>query len=251
VKAGNLGGRKRVLLTSHLLLLTACSVAPLTNKIKVGEEPFVIGVGEGSDGLTDLYAARASGGNFYRVTFNRGEERLPRLSPEGTRVAFLRRTTAGDPWSLVVLNLQNNREASTPLPRAIGDPESIGWSRDGAVIAIRGFGSMVTPAPPLAFWLRGVPLDSVRWADSVTSELLGDPPSARIAACAESPCVISGSDTTRLEVTGPIRWGADSLGYFGASGWEIRPLAGGRSRRPDWKLMPAHLREISYFRGQR
>jgi hypothetical protein len=229
----------------------SCSVTPLTNKIKVGEEPFVIGVGEGSDNLTDLYAALALGGNFYRVTFNRGEERLPRLSPEGTRVVFLRRNAAGDPWSLVVLDLRNNREVSAPIPKAIGEPTATGWNAEGTLVVVRGLGSMVSPAPPLALWLRGVSLDSVRWADSVTSELLGDPPSARIAACTEGSCVISGSDTTRLEgAAGPIRWGADSLGYLGSSGWEIRPLAGGRVRRPEWKSAPARLREITYFSGR-
>ena len=237
-----------------LTVLTGCTVAPLTNKIKVGEESFVVGVGEGSDSLTDLYAALASGGNFYRLSFNRAEERMPSLSPEGTRVAFLRRNTAGNPWSLVVLDLRNNREVSTPLAKAVGEPEAMGWSEDGTMIVIRGLGLMVTPAPPRALWLRSVALDSVRWADTVTSELLGDPPSGRIATCAGTTCVIAGNDTTRLEgVSAPIRWGSDSLGYMGSSGWEIRPLLGGRVRRPEWKGMPDRLREISYYevRGEK
>jgi len=236
------------------LIVTGCSVSPLTNKIKVGEEPFVVGVGEGSDGFTDLYAALAMGGNFFRLTFNRAEERHPRLSPEGTSVAFARRNTTAEPWSLVVLDLRSNREAATPLPKALGEPEAIGWSGDGSRVVVRGTGSMVTPAPPLALWLRPVSLDSANWADSVISELLGDPPSARIGRCEEEACVIGGADTTRLAgVTGPIRWGADSIAYMGSTGWEIRPLAGGRVRRPEWKLMPANLREMTYYqvRGER
>ena len=51
----------RLLLTCHLSLLTNCSITPLTNKIRVGEEPFVIVVGEGRDGETDLFAAPAGG----------------------------------------------------------------------------------------------------------------------------------------------------------------------------------------------
>jgi hypothetical protein len=39
---------------------------PLTNRIKIGDEAFVIGVGEGPDGQTDLYAAPAGGGAFTR-----------------------------------------------------------------------------------------------------------------------------------------------------------------------------------------
>ena len=234
-----------------VLIATGCSVSPLTNKIRVGEEPFVIGVGEGSDGLTDLYAALAVGGSFYRLTFNRGEERLPELSAGGVQVAFIRRNTTADPWSLVVLDLRNNREASTPLPRAIGDPTALGWSQDDGVVVVRGHGSLVTPAPPGALWLRSVALDSVRWADSLSSELAGTPPFARITACPDGACVVAGSDTTRLPgVTGAIRWGPDSLGYFGSSGWEIRPLAGGRVRRPDWKGVPTRLRDLTYW-GER
>ena len=59
--------RKWVRLTSHVSLLTgltACAVTPLSNRIRVGEEPFVIGVGEGSDAMTDLFAAPAGGGAF-------------------------------------------------------------------------------------------------------------------------------------------------------------------------------------------
>ena len=38
------------LLTAHCLLLTGCSVTPLTNKIAVGEEALVVAVGEGPTG---------------------------------------------------------------------------------------------------------------------------------------------------------------------------------------------------------
>jgi hypothetical protein len=237
-----------------LTVPTGCSVTPLTNKIKVGEESFVVGVGEGSDSMTDLYAAPARGGVWSRVTFNRGVERLPKLSPDGIRVAFLRRSNDGDPWSLVVLDLQNNREASAPVPKAVGEPEALGWADGGSQVVVRGAGSLVSPVPPRALWLRSVSLDSIRWADTATSELLGDPPTARIAVCPEGSCVVSGSDTTRLEgATGAIRWGADSLAYMGSTGWEIRPLAGGRVRRPEWTGVPANLREISYYevRGER
>jgi len=39
--------------------------------------------------------------------------------------------------------------------------------------------------------------------------------------------------------TGAVRWGADSLGYFLRDGFEVRPLGGGRSRRPVWSGAPA------------
>lgn len=240
-------------LSSLLFLTGSCaSVTPLTNKIRVGEEPFVIGVGEGPDGQTDLYAAPARGGSFVRLTFTRSEERFPKLSPAGTSVAFLRRSALGEgPWSLVLLDLLNNREMTSPLPRAGGEPVALGWSPDGGALVVRGAGYLMTPAPPRVLWLRGVPLDSIGWADSATAELLGEPVAARIAPCPEGFCAIAAErDTTRLEgVSGPIRWGKDSVGYFIESRWEIRPLAGGRTRRPEWSLAPSHLRELTYHSG--
>lgn len=247
-----MGGRLGRLAALLGLTSSCASVTPLTNKIRVGEEPFVIGVGEGADGQTDLYAAPARGGSFVRLTFTRSEERFPRLSPTGTRVAFLRRSAAGEgPWSLVVLDLLTNRESTSPFPRAGGEPVALGWSRDGNALVVRGAGYLMTPAPPGTLWLRGVPLDSIGWADSATAELLGEPAAARIAPCPGGFCAISAErDTTRLGgVTGPIRWGKDSVGYFVESRWEIRPLAGGRTRSPEWSGVPSHLRELTYHAG--
>ena len=234
-------------------VLTACSVTPLTNKIRAGEEPFVIGVGEGSDRRTDLFAAPAGGGAFTRLTFTRAEEHAPSLSPSGTTVAFLRRTGPDDAnWSLVILDLLNNRESVAPIPRAAGTPVSVGWSGDGTRVVVRAQGYLASFSPPRAVWLRAVSLDSVAWADSLTSGLLGDPPRARIGSCGPDVwCVISGADTTRLEgVSGAIPWGTDSMGYFtgspSAAVWEVRPLGGGRTRRPVWTDAPDGLRELTY-----
>ncbi len=238
---------------SFLAALSACSVTPLTNKIRVGEEALVVGIGEGTDGETDLFAAPAGGGSFTRITFTRAEERAPSLSPSGTTIAFLRRTAPGDEtWSLVLLDLLNNRESAAPIPKAAGAPSTIGWSGDGAQVVVRAQAMLVTPAPPRATWLRAVPLDSVAWADSVASKSLGDPPRGRIASCGIGAfCVIAGTDTTRLEgITDPIPWGPDSLGYFtGDHAWEVRPLGGGHTRRPVWTEVPAGLRELTYQRA--
>jgi hypothetical protein len=236
-------------------LFTGCSVTPLTNKIAVGEEPFVIGVGEGPDGLTDLFAAPAKGGGFVRLTFNRPEERSPRLSPDGSRVAFFRATgvTTGAPWSLVVLNLLTNAERTAPLPAEAGIPERLGWSRDGRRVVVRAQGYFVSAAPPDPVRFTRVALDSAPAADSATSELLGDPPKARVERCRDGgSCIVAGSgEVTALGAgsSGAIRWGADSVGYFQGAEFEVRPLAGGRPRRPDWSEAPLRLRDLTYHAG--
>ena len=244
------------LLTANCLLAVACSVTPLTNKIRVGEEPFVIAVGEGPDSMTDLFAAGAGPGAFVRLTFNRAEERTPRLSPSGSAVAFLRRAENTDLWSLVVLDLVTNREETAPMPKGAGKPQAVGWSRGGDLVLVKAYGYLVSPVPPRALWLRVVGLDSTAWADSLSSELLGGPPTARAGICRlpeTGYCVFAGGggEATRLPTaTGaPIRWGPDSLAYPTAAGLEVRPLAGGRARHPIWNSSPSRLRDFTYHPG--
>lgn len=232
-------------------LVTAC-VSPLTNKIAVGEEPFVIGVGEGPDSATDLFAAPAGGGNFVRLTFNRAEERAPRLSPDGVRVAFLRRAPGSSRWTLVILDLRGHGEHSAPLPADAGEPERVGWSADGQRVAVRAQGYYETAAPPGKVTLTRSAADPVR-ADSLTAELLGEPPRGRVERCPDgTSCIRSGSgELSPLgpAVSGVIRWGGDSVGYFSNGSFEVRPLGGGRIRQPAWKALPSRLRELSYHPG--
>ena len=257
------GGRRLPLtsyllpLTSYLLPLTSCGVTPLTNKLRVGEEPFVIAVGEGADSATDLFAASAGGGTFVRLTFTRAEELAPRLSPGGTSVAFLRRAEPmSDRWSLVVLDLLTNREEMAPVPQGAGKPQAIGWNQDGSQVVVRTWGHLASPAPPRALWLRVVPLDSSAWADSLTAQLLGEPPAARVGVCKVPDtgyCIFAANgETTKLDsgVTDPIRWGPDSLAYVTDSGLLVRPLAGGRPRRPNWTAQPSRLRNFTYHPGK-
>ena len=247
--------RGSIPLASHLLLLTSCGVSPLTNKIDVGEEPFVVAVGEGPDSLTDLYAAPAGGGRFIRLSFNRPEERFPRLSPDGSMVAFLRSSSGakGPPWSLVVLNLRGSAESEAPLPNGTAEPERLGWSRDSRRIVVSAGGFLITPAPPEGLELRPVSTDSVGLADSLSRELLGEPARGMIRECANGGlCVMAETgELTLLDstATGAVRWGADSLGYFLRDGFEVRPLGGGRSRRPVWSGAPARLRQLTHHPG--
>ena len=250
-------GRRQFPLTAYLLPLTvgivACAVTPLSRRIQVGVEPFVIGVGEGPDSNTDLFAAPAGGGAFVRLTFTRAEERLPRISPEGTAVAFVRREGgSGNPrWTLVVLDLLTTAEHSAPLPAGTQAPVRTGWARDGSAVVLAG--GYFSLAPEQDSLTRVTPAQQPA-ADSATRQLLGDPPAAMVGACAGGELCIAAAngDTTRLGPgdTGAIRWGGDSLGYFTARGFEVRPLSTGSSRRPDWSGKPATLRSLTHHPGR-
>ena len=242
-----------VLFTVHCSLFTACTLTPLTNKISVGEEAFVVGVGEGSDSATDLFAAPAGGGNFVRLTFNRAEERAPRFAPSGARVAYLRRSPGSPRWALVVLDLVNAAEQSVAVPTEAGKPERLGWSSDGARVMLKANGYYATATPPERMALRPVDSAALAGADSATRELLGSSREGLIEPCGALLCVMVGDAVTSLEpgVSGAIRWGADSVGYFSSGEFQVRPLTGGLTRRPVWEGLPSRLRELSYHEAVR
>jgi len=100
----------------------ACRVSPLTNRIAVGEEAYLVFVGEGRDGWTDLFAGAAGGGPAVRFTFSREAELSPALDPTGAMVAFLRGGAEGDPVFLTVMNLLSATERETRVPAALGRP---------------------------------------------------------------------------------------------------------------------------------
>jgi hypothetical protein len=240
------------LLTVDCSLLTACSVTPLTNKIAVGEEALVVAVGEGPDGMTDLFAAPAHGGAFVRLSYNRMVESAPRLSQAGEEVAYLRRSPGPAPRvEVVVLDLRNGAEKRGALPREAGAPVVVAWLGSDSRIAVRadsglfGFAVPFTGAVPAR--LHGA--DSAR-ADSALGVPLGTPVAAMVVPCDGGGLCVRTADAavSRLDPAGrgAVRWGADSVGYFTAGGFEVRPLAGGRSRHPEWSEAPARLREITY-----
>ena len=229
--------------------LVGCAT-PLTNKIEVGQDPFVIGVGEGADRQTDLYAAPASGGSFVRLTFNRPAEHSPRLAPDGLRVAYLRQDPAG--WSLVVLDLSDNGERSVALPRDLGSEPRLGWNEAADTVAVLGTMAFLAPAAGSLGLLPVAPGGLAR-ADSLTREWVGPSREGALGRCEPSGevCIRVGPALTPLGpgVSGAIRWGADSVGYFQGGNFEIRPLRGGRARRPLWEAIPENLRELTYFAG--
>jgi len=243
---------RRGLLVAGLgsLAATACVVTPLTNKIAVGDDPFVIVVGEGEDGNTDLFAGQSAGGAIARFTFNRAVESRPRLAPGGKAVAFLRRAgfDSTGRTDLVVFDLTTATERSAPLPDGIARVEALGWSPDGATVYVRAERTLATPSAKLAFAPVGA--DSAA-ADRATHEQVGDPPAGTIDRCGAELCVRAGADSTPLggNVTDAIRWGADSIATVIDGRLEIRPLGRGHVRTLTWSGAPAHLRQPTYDPG--
>jgi hypothetical protein len=241
-----------------LLLAAACGVTPLTNKIDVGTDAFVIGVGEASDGMTDLFAAPADGGTVARVTFNRLREQVPRLSDSGTLLVFLRsspvETTDPEP-EIVILNLRSMAERAARLQRESGLAVAVAWLAGDTAIAVRTDGAIWSLAAPPASsrFTRLTGADSAG-ADSALSVLLGDPPRATVVECdgGSGVCVRAESgETSNLDstATAPLRWGADSIAYFRGGSLTVRPLAGGRPRLPAWQNVPKRFREMNHHPG--
>ena len=133
-----------------------------------------------------------------------------------------------------------------------GRPTGLGWSADGSRLYLTAGARLVTAAPPARLLLDVVAASDLAAADSATGTLLGDPPFARVTACGGRACLTTAEgDTTELDagVLEAFRWGPDSLGLVRQAEIEVRPLGGGRVRRPQWTDRPAGLRSASYHPG--
>jgi hypothetical protein len=89
-----------------------------------------------------FYATMATGGKTYLIegsisartahTIHENVE-CPSLSPDGTRIAYKRRTgSSSRPWRLTVLDLKTMRETSLAEPRSVDDQAE--WLDDGHVL---------------------------------------------------------------------------------------------------------------------
>ncbi|MFI5211024.1 MAG: TolB family protein [Gemmatimonadales bacterium] len=237
-------------------MLAGCrgTLSPLSNRIKVGEEAFVVFVADGEEGSGDLFAVPAGGGTAFQVTFTRVDESRPALSPDGSVVAFARGGFRPDaPVSVALLNLVNGAERRIDLPPG-AVVQRISWSADGTEIFIRtGAGTFGSAAPPASPLLHAVPASEAAIADSALAVLLGDPPFAAAGPCAagQGLCALGGSSETVLAPAGrdPLRWGGDSVAFFVDNSLVVRPLGGGRERRLAWSRVPGRPREASYTPG--
>jgi hypothetical protein len=250
-----------------MLLAAGCGVTPLTGKLVPGDDPFVIVVGEGADGATDLFAAPAVGGPFTRLTFTRPAEELPRIAPEGRRVGFIRRYDA-EAAELVVLSLETMGEIRVALPAPLRHPVHLGWFPSGDTVVVAdssGFYFAALATRPVS--LQPAPAGLASRADSVSREWLGDPPFASIRPCraAAGYCAVAGpaggqaggrtggedvETALGSQVRDPIRWGAAAVAYVRDGRIEVRPLGGGSASHPEWSGVPEHLRQPTHHAGR-
>jgi hypothetical protein len=234
-----------------------CTISPLTNRIDVGGQAFVVFVAEGPEGQTDLFAVPAEGGTATRLTFTRGAERAPSLDPAGVAVAFLLGS-----GRVVVMNLLNGAERDALLLPAAGQAHRIAWSRDNRRLFVRADrATLTTLAPPAR--LQFAPVVSgtalAAEADSMLAILVGAPPVGRVISCmpdgagTEAPglCVEIGAHREVLSNSGrdPVRWGADSVAWFSGDDLLVRPLGGGRNRTVRWAPGPSSPRQPTYHGG--
>ncbi len=241
-----------------LILLTGCrgTLSPLSNRLKVAEESYLIFVADGEEGRGDLFASPPASGTALQVTFTRLDERAPALSPDGATLAFLRSRTATDTagvW-LVFLNLLNGAERRVPAPAG---SSALRWSIDGSALLVHSSAGLFrTPAPPQPPLVAPLPDGDRPGADSLFRVLLGDPPAGEARPCADGRGVcawLATGDTLPLSASGvePLAWSGDSVGYFEGSDLVVRPLGGGRTRTIRWASGVEHPRQPTRFAGTR
>lgn len=236
------------------LLVIGCNFTPLMNRIAPGEEPFVVIVGEGAGSQVDLFAVGSGGGAVTQLTFTVPVERGPRLTTDGTTLAFLRMadTLPGTAREVVVMNLLSGSERRLGLPAEDGQPKSLAWGDDQATLYVRtALGVWALAAPPAPPAARRVAAEDPV-ADSALTTWLGTPRFARAIQCGPAVCAVTArNDTVQLTPTGrdPFRWGTDSVAWFEGEELMIRPLGPGLSRRMSWTRPPLHPRDGSYARG--
>ncbi len=241
-----------------VVVLMACrgSLSPLSNKIQVGKEPYVVFTADGEAELGDLFASPLQGGRPYQITFTRVDERLPALSPDGSMLVFLRSRLPGDTGdvSLVIMNLLNGAERKAALPADIR-PDATAWSPDGSRIFVRaGLAVLGASAPPGEPEFRAVAPTDRAAADSALAVLLGDPPLTTVVPCHDGTgvCVRLANDsvaTVAVDAVTPARWPGDSIVYALRNEWTVRPMGGGKTRVLHWTPEPQHVRELTTFRG--
>jgi hypothetical protein len=247
----------RVLLVL-VLALVGCSgtLSPLRHRMKVGQDPYLVFVADGPDGRAELYAARPNGSDLVQVTFTPVAELAPALSPDGAMVAFLRAASADSgARRLWVMNLLNGAERELRLPRGTAPVDRIAWSDDGSTVYARaGTALLRAPAPPAAAVAQPVGAGERPAVEARLAVRIGEPAFARLDRCVEGDALCAAPDSgapQRLVERGrdPVRWGADSVGYFVEGQLLVRPIGPGRPRQVELTPAPLHPRQATYFPG--
>jgi len=232
------------------------AITPHAHRIKVGEEAFVLFVGEGRDRHTDLFAVPAAGGPITQVTFTALVEMRPRLTSTGEMVAFLRvrDTMPGQRREIVVVNLLSYGEMVMAVPDSVGRPDAVAWSDDASTLYLRtDRGLWQMAAPPTPTVVTAVAASQAAAADSALETWLGRPRFSRVIPCATGGlCAIGPSgDTATLtsQGRGAIRWGTDSVGWFQDEGIVVRSLGPSHDRVVTLKDGPTDPRDATYASG--
>ena len=233
------------------MFVLGCSLSPLHRKIKVGEEPFVVFVATGTDGKPDLFASHPTGGEPVRLTFTAMAEALPRLTPRGDMVAFVREQNDKSGHDLVVMNLLSGAERLLELPAETGTISALGWNSDQSAIYLQGATNrwrVTAPPAPIAIELLSAAAATA--ADSALMVVLGRPAFARAEPCVGGAVCVVGPNgvPARMSAIGraPFRWGSDSLAWFEEDRIMIRSLGPGTARRLTWTGGVQEPRDGSY-----
>jgi hypothetical protein len=216
-------------------------MSPLQGRIEAGEEPFMVFVAEGGDGMTDLFASLPGGGEVSRLTFTGLVERSPRITHNGGLVVFVRDRGGADSGAanVVIMNLLSGAERTLELPESAGRPELVAWTADEtAVYARTTRGTWLLQAPPSENHPVELPPELLPAADSAMAVLLGTPAFAEATICADGGVCVTGptGEPSQLSSAGadPFRWGSDSLAWFVNGVVEVRPLGPGPVRAISW-----------------
>ena len=243
-----------LLLTSQVVFLASCtgSLSPLSHKLKIGQEPYVVFTAEGEGGTGDLFASPVGGGLVYQVTFTRLNEHLPRLNPDGSMLAFVRGdSAAGAVW---VMNLINGAERRVTEPGG-AEPEGLAWSPDSRTVYVKvATGVLAAAAPPASPLVTALEGRARGAGDSALAVLVGDPVAGEVIRCETGGglCIRLGGESQPLDSAGtePLRWGGDSVAYRVGDQFVVRPLGGGMTRALRWSKGLEHPRELTYFGPQ-
>lgn len=236
-----------------VVAVAACSFTPLTNRVDLGSDDFVVFVGEGVDGNTDLFVSLASGGSVTQLTYTGSVEMLPRLSSDGGVLAFVRArdTTEKSPRALIMMNLLSASERRLDLPENSGVPTALGWNDDGTAVYLRQTtGTWRVAAPPAPLSMDAVTGAELLAADTAVGTWLGTARFAEAVPCPDGGVCVTGprGDTTKIAPQGAsaLRWGADSIAWFEGDNLIVRGLGPGPARRVTWRRAPANPRDASY-----
>ena len=249
---------RRISLPGALLVLAACrgTLSPLSNRVQVGQEAYVVVVADGEDGSGDLFASSTGGGTAWQITFTRVDERLPALSPDGISLAFVRSRAPDDTAAvhISVMNLLNGAERQVELSAGTR-ADQLAWSPDGSRIYLRSESQvLVSPAPPAPIAFAPVSAPGRLVADSAFVVLLGTPPTVAAESCVGGAglCVRLGDGSVvplAAGGSGPLRWSGDSVAYWDGGVCVVRPMSGGRTRAVTWDPPLAHPRQATMYPG--